>query len=141
MNEGELHGGAESVILSLSKDQFNGFLPFVSKQRSRSGKSVALALNAKLHFGYVSYCIFAPQHDILASAPHTTMSTVQEIKQAVRKLPLSKRLKVVKWVTAFDNDEWDKEISKDASSGKLDFLVREGKEALKKGRLQPFPRP
>ena len=69
------------------------------------------------------------------------MSTVQEIKQAVRKLPLSKRLKVVKWVTAFDNDEWDRQISKDAARGKLDFLVREGKEALKKGRLQPFPHP
>jgi hypothetical protein len=80
---------------------------------------------------------FAPQTDI----PGTTMSTVQEIKQAVRKLPLSKRLKVVKWVAAFDNDEWDKEMSKDAASGKLDFLVREGKEALKKGQLRPFPRP
>jgi len=69
------------------------------------------------------------------------MSTVQEIKQAVRKLPLSKRLQVVKWVAAFDNDEWDKEMAKDAAIGKLDFLVREGKEALKKGRLKPFPRP
>jgi hypothetical protein len=83
------------------------------------------------------YCISSPQPDILG----ITMSTVQEIKQAVRKLPLGKRLKVVKWVTAFDNDEWDKEMSKDATNGKLDFLVREGKEALKKGRLQPFPRP
>ena len=69
------------------------------------------------------------------------MSTIQEIKQAVRKLPLSKRLKVVKWVTQFDNDEWDKQLAKDAASGKLDFLMREGKEALKKGRLRPFPRP
>ena len=67
------------------------------------------------------------------------MSTVQEIKRAVRKLPVSKRLKLVKWVAAFDSDEWDKEISKDASAGKLDFLVREGKEALKKGKLKPFP--
>jgi hypothetical protein len=67
------------------------------------------------------------------------MSTVQEIKRAMLKLPASKRLKLVKWVTAFESDEWDKEISKDASAGKLDFLVREGKEALKKGRLKPFP--
>jgi len=67
------------------------------------------------------------------------MSTVQEIKQALRKLPAGKRLKLVKWATALDSDEWDKQISKDASAGKLDFLVREGKEALKKGRLKPFP--
>ncbi len=87
---------------------------------------------------WVFYCILTLQPDILGN---TMMSTVQEIKQAVRKLPLSKRLKVVKWVTAFDNDEWDKEMSKDAASGKLDFLVREGKEALKKGRLRLFPRP
>ena len=69
------------------------------------------------------------------------MSTVQEIKQAVRKLPLRDRLKVVKWVAKFEGDEWDKAMDKDAASGKLDFLVREAKEALKKGRLQPFPRP
>jgi hypothetical protein len=87
---------------------------------------------------YVFYCIFTLQPDILGN---TTMSTVQEIKQAVRKLPLRKRLTVVRWIAAFDNEEWDKEISQDAASGKLDFLVREGKEALKKGRLQPFPRP
>ena len=67
------------------------------------------------------------------------MSTVQEIKEAVRKLPVGKRLKVVKWITAFESDEWDKAIAKDAARGKLDFLVREGKEACKKGKLQPFP--
>jgi hypothetical protein len=82
------------------------------------------------------YCIPNLRPDILGER----MSTVQEIKQAVRKLPLSKRLQVVKWVTKFDNDEWDKEMAKDAATGKLDFLVQEGKEALKKGQLKSFPR-
>ncbi len=116
MDERELHGGAESSILNPPKDQFNGIL---------------------LRSAGLSYCISPPRPDILGTA----MSTVQEIKQAVRKLPLSKRLKVVKWVTEFDNAEWDKEMSRDASDGKLDFLVREGKEALKKSQLKPFPRP
>ena len=66
------------------------------------------------------------------------MSTVQEIKQAVRKLPLGKRLKIVQWVAAFDNDEWDKEMSKDASSGKLDFLLDEAKEIRKSCRLRDW---
>jgi hypothetical protein len=125
MDKGEFHRGAEKgslePILSRRKPIFR--VAFCSWRNSISSMFLI--------------AFFTPQHDILV----TTMSTVQEIKQAVRKLPLSKRLKVVKWVTAFDNDEWDKEMSKDASSGKLNFLVREGKEALKKGRLQPFPRP
>ena len=136
MNKRELHG-AEGVrhpepVEGSVQLPFSSSFPSCTWEHYRCPQDLPLA---QFHFGYIFYCISPPQHDILGN---TTMSTVQEIKQAVRKLPLNKRLKVVKWVTAFDNDEWDKQISKDAASGKLDFLVREGKEALKKGRLQPI---
>jgi len=68
------------------------------------------------------------------------MSTVQEIKQAMRKLPLGKRLEIVNWAIREANGKWDKEIDSDASAGRLDFLVREGKEAVAKGKLHAFPR-
>jgi hypothetical protein len=82
----------------------------------------------------IFYCFFGESEEF-----GFAMSTVEEIKQAVKNLPARDRLKVVKWVARLDGDEWDKVISKDAAGGKLDFLVREGKEALKKGRLKPFP--
>jgi hypothetical protein len=67
------------------------------------------------------------------------MSTVREIKEAVRRLPVAKRLKVARWVSKFENDEWDKQMSRDAANGKLNFLIAEAKDAAKKGKLRPFP--
>jgi hypothetical protein len=68
------------------------------------------------------------------------MSTVQEIKQAMRKLSLGKRLEIVNWAIKEANGTWDKEMASDATAGRLDFLVQEGKEAVAKGKLHPFPR-
>jgi hypothetical protein len=67
------------------------------------------------------------------------MSTVREIKQAMRKLPLGKRLEIVNWAIREANEKWDKEMTADARAGRLDFLVKEGKEASAKGKLHPFP--
>ncbi len=67
------------------------------------------------------------------------MSTVQEIKRAMRKLPLGKRLELVKWAVKEANTAWDKQLAEDAASGKLDFLVDEAKAAAAKGRLHDFP--
>ncbi len=69
------------------------------------------------------------------------MSTVSEIKQAMRKLPLQKRLALVKWAVKEANDTWDKQMSQDAASGKLDFLVSEATDAAVKGKLHAFPKP
>jgi hypothetical protein len=69
------------------------------------------------------------------------MSTVSEIKQAMKKLPLGKRLALVKWAVKEANDNWDKQMTKDAASGKLDFLMREAQEAAAKGKLHAFPTP
>jgi hypothetical protein len=69
------------------------------------------------------------------------MSTVSEIKQAMRRLPLGKRLALVKWAVKEANDTWDKQMAEDAAGGKLDFLVSEAKEAAAKGKLHPFPKP
>ena len=48
--------------------------------------------------------------------------TVQAIKTALKKLPLSKRMEIVHWVTiSAEKDEWDKQMDADAAAGKLDF--------------------
>jgi hypothetical protein len=39
------------------------------------------------------------------------MSTVSEIKQAMKKLPLGKRLALVKWAVKEANDNWDKQMT------------------------------
>jgi hypothetical protein len=67
--------------------------------------------------------------------------TVQAIKLALKKLPLAKRMEIVQWVTkSADKDEWDKQMDADAAAGKLDFLVRQGKSAVRSGKLLSLPR-
>jgi hypothetical protein len=37
------------------------------------------------------------------------------------------------------NEKWDNDLNSDSVVGKLDFLVREAKEAATKGKLFAFP--
>ena len=67
--------------------------------------------------------------------------TVQAIKLAMKKLPLAKRMEIVRWVTqSAGKDKWDKQMDADAEAGKLDFLVKQGKSAVKAGKLLSIPR-
>ena len=68
------------------------------------------------------------------------MSTVQEIKQAIEKLPTKDFLELSEWVTnRCHEDEWDRQIGEDIRAGRLDTLAQEAIEDLKAGRTRPFP--
>ncbi len=64
------------------------------------------------------------------------MSTVEEIKSAIVSLSQEeyKRLRV--WFTERDWKEWDREIERDSSSGKLNFLMEEAVTQKNQGRLK-----
>ena len=64
------------------------------------------------------------------------MNTIQEIEQAIRKLDPLELAEFRKWYFTFDADAWDEEIRKDAESGKLDFLIDEAREDLRRGRVK-----
>ncbi len=66
------------------------------------------------------------------------MSTVEEIKSAIVSLSQEeyKRLRV--WFTERDWKEWDREIERDSSSGKLNFLMEEAVTQKNQGRLKKF---
>ena len=55
------------------------------------------------------------------------MSTVEEIKSAISALSEEDYIHLRKWFSEKDWGQWDKEIEKDSSSGKLDFLMEEAK--------------
>jgi hypothetical protein len=50
------------------------------------------------------------------------MSTVEEIKAAIGRLPLEKRAALVAELCGWTDDEWDRRMKSDAGSGKFAAL-------------------
>jgi len=56
------------------------------------------------------------------------MTRVEVIETEITKLSIPELTQLRKWFMAFDSDEWDAQIEKDAVSGKLDALANEALE-------------
>jgi hypothetical protein len=67
------------------------------------------------------------------------VSTVVEIQEAIARLNENERGELRLWLNAYEEDEWDRQITADAASGKLDFMREEAKTAKRKGRLRSLP--
>jgi len=64
------------------------------------------------------------------------MSTLEAIEQAVEQLKENELADFRAWFTKFDSDRWDKQIERDAASGKLDRLVAEALYDFDAGRVR-----
>ena len=64
------------------------------------------------------------------------MKTFEQIKSQIEQLPHREYMKLVHWFAERDAEAWDKEIEKDAASGKLDFLVEEALDEKHNGKLR-----
>jgi hypothetical protein len=75
----------------------------------------------------------------LASANLESMSTVVEIQEAIARLNETEREELRLWLDAYEEDDWDRQITADAASGKLDFMRELAETAKRKGLLRPLP--
>ena len=66
------------------------------------------------------------------------MSTIEEIKHAAGTLSVAEREELLAWLLDVD-DEWDRQMAKDAAAGKLDFLVEQAQTALREDTLRDWP--
>ena len=64
------------------------------------------------------------------------MATIEEIQSEIESLPRREYIRLVRWIQKKDGQVWDKELEKDALSGKLDFLVEEALNEKKTGKLK-----
>ncbi len=55
------------------------------------------------------------------------MTKVEDIEMAVSALPENEYAQFRRWFLERDWDKWDRQIENDSASGKLDFLIREGR--------------
>jgi hypothetical protein len=67
------------------------------------------------------------------------VSTVTEIQEAIANLSPAERQELLRWLEQYKEDDWDRQISADAASGKLDFLAKEASLAKQYGKLKPLP--
>jgi hypothetical protein len=66
------------------------------------------------------------------------MSRVEEIQQAIGKLTLEERAELLSSLMNFEDDEWDKQMKRDAAAGKFDRMNREAEEEFKAGKTIPL---
>lgn len=66
------------------------------------------------------------------------MSTVEEIRVAVKRLPAKDLARFRKWFAEYDAATWDRQVEQDAASGRLEALAREARREHRVGRTKPL---
>jgi hypothetical protein len=67
------------------------------------------------------------------------VSTIAEIQEAIVHLSEAEREELRLWLDAYEEDDWDRQITADAASGKLDFLHEQAQAAKRAGRRELLP--
>lgn len=62
------------------------------------------------------------------------MSTVDEIEEAIRKLPNEDLAALRAWFAEFDAAIWDRQFERDVAEGRLDALADEALRDSREGR-------
>jgi hypothetical protein len=73
-----------------------------------------------------------------ATSKESKESTIAEIQAAIQRLPASEGWKLLRWLEDYLNEEWDKEMERDAREGRLDHLIEEARADYKAGRCKPL---
>jgi t-SNARE complex subunit (syntaxin) len=67
------------------------------------------------------------------------MSTVQEIEQAIQRLPERDVVALTQWLDEYAEQQWDRRLASDAAAGNLASLVNEARAARQNKTRRPFP--
>jgi hypothetical protein len=67
------------------------------------------------------------------------MGRIEEIEQAIEKLPPEEFLRIARWIREREQRQWDERLDRDAAAGKLDFLFEEAQAEFKAGGLREWP--
>jgi hypothetical protein len=62
------------------------------------------------------------------------MNTIQEIEDAIRRLPDDELAALRSWFAEFDAEAWDRQLERDVAEGRLDALADEALRDAREGR-------
>jgi hypothetical protein len=57
-------------------------------------------------------------------------TAVEQIESAILKLSPQELTQLAEWVLDLDEQQWDNQIERDVTAGKLDFLTKEALEEI-----------
>ena len=66
------------------------------------------------------------------------MTKLEQLEEQIQQLSSSEFAELRTWLLERDWEEWDRQIERDASSGKLDRLFDEAREAHLQGKSTKF---
>jgi hypothetical protein len=66
------------------------------------------------------------------------MSTVDEIKNAIAKLSLEQRAEILSELCGWTDDDWDRQMKRDAAAGKFSALNHDAETARASGKTRPL---
>ena len=66
------------------------------------------------------------------------MSKVEVLEEEINKLSPEEFVELRNWLLERDWENWDRQIERDAASGKLDRLFEEAREAHRQGKSTKF---
>jgi hypothetical protein len=66
------------------------------------------------------------------------VTNIQQIEQAIAKLPREDFFELVRHLRARHEDEWDRQIEEDATAGRLDPLWAEAEKEISAGKAKPL---
>ena len=64
------------------------------------------------------------------------MTTVKDIENAIKALPLDKLKQFRAWFTDFDAKAWDAQLEEDIAAGKLDKIAEQAKASYQSGDFE-----
>ena len=67
------------------------------------------------------------------------MSTVEEIERAAEQLGSSDFVRLAAWVSTRYHELWNRQMERDATAGRLDFLFDEATAEREAGALHDWP--
>jgi hypothetical protein len=114
-----------------------GKLPCTGTVQELAGED-ACATACQCFRAHVSVAPLKPHLNVLPCLSKTVcVTTVQEIEQAIAKLPRQEFFDLARWFDEERNRKWDEQIETDSKSGALDSLLREVEDDIEKGRTRP----
>jgi len=64
------------------------------------------------------------------------MSIITELERAVQQLAPEELARFREWFAAFDAEQWDRQIERDAAAGRLDALAEEALADVREGHCR-----
>jgi hypothetical protein len=69
------------------------------------------------------------------------MSRIEEIEDAINRLPPEDFRRLIHWIHQREQAQWDEQLDRDSASGRLDYLFNEADEDSSTGLLREWPDP